>query len=48
MHGDIYGAREAVMITVMFDSEQGTKAHLDCVPGYTITDYRELIEIIDR
>jgi putative hydrolase of the HAD superfamily len=48
MHRDIYGAREAGMITVMFDSDQGTKAHLDCVPDYTITDYRELIEIIDQ
>jgi putative hydrolase of the HAD superfamily len=48
MHRDIYGAREAGMITVMFDSDQGTKAHLDCVPDYTITDYRQLIAIIDR
>jgi putative hydrolase of the HAD superfamily len=48
MHRDIYGAREAGMITVMFDSDQGTKVHLDCVPDYTITDYRELIEIIDQ
>jgi putative hydrolase of the HAD superfamily len=48
MHRDIFGAREAGMITMMFDSEQGTKEHLDCVPDYTITDYRQLIEILDH
>jgi hypothetical protein len=30
----------------MFDSDQGTKAYRDCVPDYTITDFRELLQII--
>ncbi len=47
MHRDIYGAREAGMRTVMFDSDQGTKEHLGCVPDHTIHDYRELLEILD-
>jgi putative hydrolase of the HAD superfamily len=46
MHRDIFGAREAGMKTVMFDSDQGTKAHLDCVPDYTITDLRDLLPIL--
>jgi putative hydrolase of the HAD superfamily len=46
MHRDIFGAREAGMTTVMFDSDQGTKAHLDCVPDYTITDFRDLLKIL--
>jgi putative hydrolase of the HAD superfamily len=47
MHRDIFGAREAGMKTVMFDSDQGTKVHLDCVPDYTITDFRDLLKILD-
>jgi putative hydrolase of the HAD superfamily len=47
MYRDIHGAREAGMQTVMFDSDQGTKAHLDCVPDYTITDFRDLLPILD-
>jgi putative hydrolase of the HAD superfamily len=47
MYRDIYGAREAGMRTVMFDSDQGTKAHLDCVPDHTITDFRDLLPILD-
>jgi putative hydrolase of the HAD superfamily len=47
MHRDIYGAREAGMKTVMFDSDQGTKHHQDCVPDFTITDYRDLLRILD-
>jgi putative hydrolase of the HAD superfamily len=46
MHRDIYGAREAGLKTVMFDSDQGAKAYLDCVPDYTITDFRDLLEIL--
>lgn len=42
MHRDVHGAQEAGMRTVMFDSAQGTKEHLDCVPDHTITDYRQL------
>jgi putative hydrolase of the HAD superfamily len=47
MHRDVYGAREVGMKTVMFDSGQGTKEYLGCVPDYTITHYRELLEILD-
>jgi putative hydrolase of the HAD superfamily len=46
MHRDIFGAREAGLKTVMFDSDQGTKAHLDCVPDHTITDFRDLLTIL--
>ena len=46
MYRDIYGAREAGMTTVMFDSDQGTKAHPGCVPDYTITDFRGLLQIL--
>jgi putative hydrolase of the HAD superfamily len=46
MHRDIYGAREVGMKTVLFDSDQGTKVHLDCVPDYTITDFRDLLKIL--
>lgn len=47
MHRDIYGAREAGMTTVMFDSGQGTKEHRDSVADYRITDHRELLRILD-
>jgi putative hydrolase of the HAD superfamily len=46
MHRDIFGAREAGMKTVMFDSDQGTKVYLDCVADYTITDLRDLLKIL--
>jgi putative hydrolase of the HAD superfamily len=46
MYHDIFGAREAGLKTVMFDSDQGTKVHLDCVADYTITDFRDLLEIL--
>jgi putative hydrolase of the HAD superfamily len=48
MYRDIFGAREAGMWTVMFDSDQGTKVHQDCVPDYTITDMRQLLDILDQ
>jgi putative hydrolase of the HAD superfamily len=48
MYRDIFGARQAGMKTVMFNSDQGTKEHLGCVPDYMIHDYRELLEILDR
>jgi putative hydrolase of the HAD superfamily len=48
MYRDIFGAREAGLKTVMFDSDQGTKVHLDCVADYTITDFRDLLEILAR
>ena len=47
MHRDIYGARQAGMTTVMYDSDQGTKTYPDCTPDYTITDLRDLLNILD-
>ena len=47
MHRDIYGAREAGMTTVMFDSNQGVKEYDGCVPDYTITDHRQLLKIVE-
>ncbi len=47
MHRDIFGAREAGMTTVMVDSDQGTKVYRDCVPDFTITDFRDLLTILD-
>jgi putative hydrolase of the HAD superfamily len=47
MHRDVYGAARVGMRTVMFDSDQGTKVHLDCVPDHTITDHRELLQILE-
>jgi len=46
MHRDIFGAREAGMPTVMFESGQGTTAYLDCVPDYRITDFRDLLKLL--
>ena len=46
MHRDIFGAREVGMKTVMVESDQGTNVHLDCVPDYTITDFRDLLKIL--
>jgi putative hydrolase of the HAD superfamily len=46
MYRDIYGARELGMTAVMFDSDQGTKQHGDCVPDFTITDHRDLLAIL--
>src|SRR3954452_11735083 len=47
MYRDIYGAREAGMRTVMFDSDHGRKTHLDCSPDHTITDFRDLLTILN-
>ncbi|MGO8887111.1 MAG: HAD family hydrolase [Streptosporangiaceae bacterium] len=46
MYRDIFGAREAGMRTAMFDSDQGTKVHLDCAADYTITDFCDLLKIL--
>ena len=46
MHRDIYGAREAGLTTVMFNSDQGVKAYRDCAPDHTITDFRDLLQIL--
>ncbi len=47
MHRDVYGAQQAGMPTVMFDSDQGTKHYRDTVPDHTITDWRDLLKILD-
>jgi putative hydrolase of the HAD superfamily len=47
MHRDVFGARQAGMRTVMFNSDQGTKDYLGVVPDYTIEHYRELLEILE-
>ncbi|UMB70163.1 HAD family hydrolase [Mycobacterium paraterrae] len=46
MFRDIYGAREAGMRTIMFDSDQGTKDYDGCKPDFRITDHRELLQIL--
>jgi putative hydrolase of the HAD superfamily len=46
MHRDIFGAREAGMATVMFESGQGADAYLDCAPDYRISDFRDLLRIL--
>jgi putative hydrolase of the HAD superfamily len=46
MHRDIFGAQQAGMPTVMFESGQGTSAYLDCVPDYRITDFRDLLKVL--
>jgi putative hydrolase of the HAD superfamily len=46
MHRDIYGAHNAGMTTVMFNSDQGTKEYRDAKPDHTINDYRELLKIL--
>jgi putative hydrolase of the HAD superfamily len=46
MYRDIYGAREAGLNTVMFDSDQGEKTYRDCASDYTITDFRDLPAIL--
>jgi putative hydrolase of the HAD superfamily len=46
MHRDIYGAREAGMQTVMFNSDQGEKEYAGTVPDHWMNDYRELLDIL--
>jgi len=46
MHRDIFGAQEAGLKTVMFDSDQGKKAYRDCAPDYMITNLRDLLGIL--
>ena len=46
MFRDIYGARQAGMHTIMFDSDQGTKEYEDCAPDDRITDHRDLLKIL--
>ncbi len=47
MHRDIYGARQAGMQTLMFDSDQGAKHFQGCVPDHRITDYRDLMSLLE-
>jgi putative hydrolase of the HAD superfamily len=47
MHRDVFGARELGMTTVMYNSDQGTKEYEGCCPDYTITDYRDLLRVLD-
>jgi len=47
MHRDIYGASRIGMKTVMYNSDQGTKEYPNTEPDYTITDYRDLLTILD-
>ncbi len=46
MHRDIFGAQEAGMRTVMYDSDQGTKEHHGCQPDHRITDFRDLLGLV--
>jgi putative hydrolase of the HAD superfamily len=46
MYRDIYGAQEAGLTTVMFDSDQGQKTYGDCRPDYTIMDFRDILPIL--
>jgi len=34
------------MVTVMFDSDQGTKEYPGCVPDHVLTDHRQLLTIL--
>jgi putative hydrolase of the HAD superfamily len=46
MHRDIFGAREAGMRTVMYESDQGTRYYEGCEPDFRITDFRDLLAIV--
>jgi putative hydrolase of the HAD superfamily len=46
MYRDIYGAHQAGMQTVLFDSDQGRREHLGCVPDHTIHDHGQLLDIL--
>jgi putative hydrolase of the HAD superfamily len=46
MYRDIHGAREAGLTTVLFGSDQGEQIYRDCHPDYTITDFRDLLQIL--
>jgi putative hydrolase of the HAD superfamily len=46
MHRDIFGAQAVGLRTIMFDSDQGTKEHPDTAPDHTISDHRELLDLL--
>jgi putative hydrolase of the HAD superfamily len=43
---DIYGAGQAGMRTVLFDSDRGKSSHRDCVADFTIDDHRQLLDLL--
>jgi putative hydrolase of the HAD superfamily len=47
MYCDIHGAQTAGMQTALFDSDQNTKVYPNCVPDHTITDFRDLLTILN-
>jgi len=46
MYRDIYGAQQAGMQALMFNSPQGDKTYGDTSPDFTISDYRELLPLL--
>jgi putative hydrolase of the HAD superfamily len=46
MYRDVYGAGQAGMATVMFDSDQGAKEYPGCVPDHVLIDHRQLLTIL--
>jgi putative hydrolase of the HAD superfamily len=46
MHRDVSGAHALGIRTVMFDSDQGTKEHPDSAADHTISDHRELLDLL--
>jgi putative hydrolase of the HAD superfamily len=43
---DVHGAGRVGMRTALFDSDQGRKTYRDCAADFTITDHRQLLEIV--
>ncbi|BEP12177.1 hypothetical protein acdb102_04880 [Acidothermaceae bacterium B102] len=48
MHRDVYGAHEAGMTTVLFDSDHGSREYEGLSPDHVIADWRELLDLLDR
>ena len=46
MYRDIYGARQAGLKTVLYDSDRGKREHLGCSPDFVISDHRDLLRIL--
>ena len=46
MYRDTYGAQQAGMKTVMYNSQQGDKIYAGVSPDFTISDYRDLLNIL--
>lgn len=46
MHRDVFGAQQAGLRTVMFDTPQGTKEYGGCAPDHRIADFRDLLGIL--